>query len=102
MCLFCERDLHGVAPQELTLDHVVTRSNNGSNDPSNLFLACKSCNCRRRDRLLHDFCSEFENPGEVLHRIRMHCRRRLDRYRRSAKAILKSRSSEIVDTDNDL
>lgn len=34
------------------LDHVVPRSQGGSDEDSNLVLACASCNCRRQDMSL--------------------------------------------------
>lgn len=48
-CVWCERDLHGAAPMDLTLDHLICDSKNGSNEPSNLVLACRTCNCTRQD-----------------------------------------------------
>lgn len=39
--------LHDAAPADITLDHVVPRSRGGSNEASNLFTACRSCNSAR-------------------------------------------------------
>lgn len=38
-CAYC-----GVKPVHLTIDHVIPRSQNGTNDPENLLPACQKCN----------------------------------------------------------
>ena len=38
-CAYC-----GDRPSFLTIDHVIPRSQNGTNDPNNLLPACKNCN----------------------------------------------------------
>ena len=46
-CAYC-----GDRPSFLTIDHVIPRSQNGTNDPSNLLPACKSCNESKGSRTL--------------------------------------------------
>jgi 5-methylcytosine-specific restriction endonuclease McrA len=43
-CQLCKR---GLATAEITLDHITPKSEGGSNNISNLRLACYSCNYRR-------------------------------------------------------
>lgn len=83
MCLYCCRDLHGAAPTDITLDHVVPDVDGGSNDASNLITSCRSCNCSRQDKPL----SRFAGPETRAH-VRRNTRRDLSRYRTMARAIL--------------
>jgi hypothetical protein len=46
-CLYCGTFLHQAKPSEITLDHLQPRSKGGTDQPSNLITACKSCNCSR-------------------------------------------------------
>ena len=57
-CVYCGRDLHHAAPEEVNLDHVKPRSKGGSNEASNLVTACKSCNCSRGDKALAKWADE--------------------------------------------
>lgn len=43
-CFYCGKDLHGASPQEITLDHLLSREDGGTNDPENLVTACRHCN----------------------------------------------------------
>lgn len=47
-CAYC-----GVKPVHLTIDHVIPRSQEGTNDPSNLLPACRSCNESKGSRSLN-------------------------------------------------
>ena len=51
ICLYCG-DEH--LDRELTRDHVVPRSRGGSDDWENVVAACRRCNHRKGDRLLHE------------------------------------------------
>jgi 5-methylcytosine-specific restriction endonuclease McrA len=46
-CLICEKDLREAVSATRTLDHVIPRKHNGSNEAWNLFTCCQSCNSRR-------------------------------------------------------
>lgn len=46
-CAYC-----GLKTDLLTIDHIVPRSQGGTNDPSNLLPACKSCNESKGSRSL--------------------------------------------------
>lgn len=80
-CGYCGRDLHGVRPGELTLDHLKPRCKGGSHDSANLITACATCNYGRQDAPW----TKFATPGAV---------ERINRLRRRtvnislAKAIL--------------
>ena len=48
-CVYCNRDLHGAKPRDVTLDHLVPRSQGGTNAPTNLVTACLACNVAKGD-----------------------------------------------------
>jgi len=50
-CVYCGRE--GV-----TIDHIVPRSKNGKDIPSNLVNSCKSCNSSKKDKDLADFLND--------------------------------------------
>jgi len=50
-CAYCRRPLKGGGE----VDHIEALSKGGTNWPSNLQLACKSCNCSKRTRDAADF-----------------------------------------------
>ena len=82
-CVYCCCDLHGAAPTDITLDHVVADVDGGSNAPSNLVTACRSCNCSRQDKPL----AKFAGP-ETRKDIRRLTSRSISRYRTLAKAMI--------------
>lgn len=47
LCYWCKKPLNG----HYDVDHVIPVSRGGSNDPSNLVLACKHCNSSKNDSL---------------------------------------------------
>jgi 5-methylcytosine-specific restriction endonuclease McrA len=54
-CLYCLKDLSDAAPTDITLDHIVPKSDGGSNAETNLVTACRACNCSRQDKPLARF-----------------------------------------------
>lgn len=82
-CLYCCKDLHGVDPTDITLDHVKCDSDGGSNDPSNLITSCRHCNCSRQDKPL----ARFAGP-ETRADIRRNTKRKIAQYRTMAKALI--------------
>ena len=82
-CVYCVADLHGADPRDITLDHVVAKVDGGSNDSKNLVTACKHCNSSRADQPV----SRFASP-EARKQIKRNTARKIDRYRKLAKAIL--------------
>ena len=93
-CLYCCQDLHGAEPTDITLDHLTAKVDGGSNEPSNLVTACRSCNCSRQDKPLARFAGK-----ETRKDIRRNTARKMGPYRKLAKAIL---SGEIDYSDVDL
>jgi 5-methylcytosine-specific restriction endonuclease McrA len=55
-CAYC-----GVKPIHLTIDHVIPRSQEGTNDLSNLLPACRNCNESKGSRSLANWYTE-KNP----------------------------------------
>jgi 5-methylcytosine-specific restriction endonuclease McrA len=49
-CAYC-----GDEPNFLTIDHIVPRSQGGTNDPDNLLPACKNCNESKGSRSLSNW-----------------------------------------------
>jgi 5-methylcytosine-specific restriction endonuclease McrA len=50
-CYYCGVELNG----KFDVDHVFPLSRGGSNDPSNLVIACDFCNSSKNNRLLHEW-----------------------------------------------
>lgn len=88
-CLACLRDLTDAAPADLTLDHITPESDGGSNEPSNLYLCCRHCNCSRHDKPL----SRFAGPEGAKH-IRRNAKRSIKKYRVLAKAIINGETED--------
>jgi 5-methylcytosine-specific restriction endonuclease McrA len=88
-CVYCGRDLHGVGPQDLTLDHVRPWSKGGENVPENLVTACRHCNCARGARSLASYADEHTRKA-----VRRQTARAIGKYRKLAKAIIAGKGSE--------
>lgn len=82
-CLYCLKDLHNADPRDITLDHVVSKSDGGDNSERNLVTVCRSCNCSRQDAPLKRFVG-----AETLRHIKRNVRRSLKSYKKLAKAIM--------------
>lgn len=82
-CVYCCEDLHGAAPTDITLDHVVAQADGGSNGPKNLVTACRSCNCSRQDKPLARFAGV-----ETRKDIKRLTARSIVKFRTLAKAII--------------
>lgn len=89
-CLFCGKDLAGEVAN-ITLDHIITKSAGGDNEPTNIFTACRSCNSSRQDLLLERFAT-----GDRIDRIQAQVNVDLAPYFKQAKAILDGKSFEKV------
>lgn len=84
----------------LTLDHIVARSNGGSNHESNLVTCCSKCNSSRGNRSITDFIAgvaAYINHGVTTSMIMNHvvasASRDLWPFRQIAREIINSRSS---------
>jgi hypothetical protein len=62
ICIWCLRSKreHGIT---LTLDHVVPYTHRGPNSADNLVVACKVCNCKRKDRSIATFAQSLVGIG---------------------------------------
>jgi 5-methylcytosine-specific restriction endonuclease McrA len=54
-CVYCKADII----KKYTVDHIMPISKGGSNWPSNLQMLCKSCNCKKKDKLPEEFSAEI-------------------------------------------
>ncbi len=88
-CLYCGRNLKTAAPADITLDHLLPRHFGGTNDPTNLVTACRSCNCSRQDRPWVDFA-----PGGARERIEQ--RRQEPLNLTLAKALISGEQARLV------
>jgi 5-methylcytosine-specific restriction endonuclease McrA len=88
-CVYCCGDLHGADPMDITLDHIKCQVDGGSNDASNLVTACRSCNCSRQDKSVAKFCGI-----ETRKDIRRLTARKIDSYRKMAKAIIEGTTED--------
>jgi len=88
-CVYCCADLHGADPMDITLDHLKCQVDGGSNLPSNLVTACRSCNCSRQDKPVAKFCGP-----ETRKDIRRLTARKIDSYRKLAKAIIEGTTKD--------
>lgn len=61
-CIYCQKSLKRCRPKYRTLDHVVPTLLGGSNHESNLVTCCKSCNDRKQNRGIAEFC-QFNLPA---------------------------------------
>jgi 5-methylcytosine-specific restriction endonuclease McrA len=61
-CVYCGGTQESTGAH-LHLDHVVPKSHGGVDHASNLVLACRSCNSRRKDMLLADWCALIGVPA---------------------------------------
>ncbi len=86
-CQYCAADLHHVAPEIITLDHIVPRSKGGTNSTTNLMTACKTCNSTRGNRCYKAFAKRFDAKG--VRRINGQRRRRINLA--LAKSIIEGR-----------
>lgn len=82
-CLLCLQDLHGASPSDITLDHVHVHADGGSNEPTNLYVCCRTCNCSRQDKPL----ARVAGPETRAH-IRRNTARKIGPYRAMSKAII--------------
>lgn len=82
-CLACGKDLHGAHPRAITLDHIRPRSKGGSNDRTNLFTCCRTCNSKRQSKTVRQAFGD-----EVYRRVEKHRRRKLNRYLDLARELI--------------
>lgn len=66
-CVYCGKLLKNAKPCDVTLDHIIPRSQTEKNDNTNgnLITACKSCNSARQDKSVEEYA-----PGGALERIK--------------------------------
>jgi 5-methylcytosine-specific restriction endonuclease McrA len=82
-CIYCLADLRDADPFDISLDHITPASDGGTNLPSNMVTACRSCNCSRGDKPLARFCGP-----ETRKHIARNTRRAIGKYRVMAKALI--------------
>jgi hypothetical protein len=97
-CAYCGATLEDGA--QLTLDHITTREDGGSNKPANLITACHRCNSNRGNRDFTEFVqavAAYLNHGITGDMIIFHVTHCLTRdlkpFRQMAKKIISQRPS---------
>lgn len=60
ICIYCQIQ-H--SPYHLTIDHIIPMSRGGSNDISNISLACRTCNFSKNDKLLSEWIDRWYEHG---------------------------------------
>lgn len=102
-CIYCGKDMRAENPVNVTLDHLISRSENNGEEliirrgishlidsPYNLVTACRPCNSSRQDKPWRDFA-----PGGAIIRIERNRRRKLIRYLRMAKALIAGQAKNL-------
>lgn len=57
-CAYCLVDFNTLPARLQTVDHILPRSNGGTNALTNMIAACHPCNSRRGDTPIHKFVGE--------------------------------------------
>lgn len=90
VCAYCLRDLTGVKPDQITLDHV-RGSGNGhrgaDHSNRNLVVCCNKCNAAKQDKPFETWATP-----EQKHRVRNQLRRKVNTE--LARSIMSERQSE--------
>lgn len=87
-CGLCGKNLEGLPRRQITLDHIIPKSRQGGNDPTNIYTCCIECNASRQDKPL---------PADKEQHIKKITSRPLEPYLWKARKMLedeKSRESE--------
>jgi 5-methylcytosine-specific restriction endonuclease McrA len=95
-CCYCgcavQIGAHVSEPGAATLDHLRPRERGGDNSHTNLVTSCVGCNSSKQDSTMADWLKALASRGidaaEVRKEISRRKARKLDNYRKSAKAIL--------------
>jgi 5-methylcytosine-specific restriction endonuclease McrA len=90
-CVYCCADMHGAAPADITLDHLICRADGGTNHHANLITACRSCNCSRQDKPVARFCGPATRAD-----IRRLTRRDLKPYLKLAAALISGETGDAA------
>jgi 5-methylcytosine-specific restriction endonuclease McrA len=69
ICWYCGADISGTAALKLRLDHIVPRSKGGTNEGSNLALACEVCDGAKANMSLHQFLEWLHSPKKSVYRV---------------------------------
>lgn len=88
-CAYCQKDLHHVGPESITLDHITPRSKGGKNSSDNLVTCCHLCNSARGNRKHTMFARKFD--GNACKRIANQRRRKINIS--LAKSIIEGRGA---------
>jgi 5-methylcytosine-specific restriction endonuclease McrA len=88
-CAYCDRDLSGASPREITLDHLRPRSKGEDNRPTNLVTACVWCNSRRQDKPLAAFVPDPTRRRGIYRQAKRKLNRELARELRARTRVQK-------------
>lgn len=87
-CGYCGRDLRDATSREVTLDHLIPRSEGGTNQTHNLTTACLRCNSQRGAQTWTEYA-----PAGSIDRIRERTRQPLNMD--LAKAIIAGQTNRV-------
>lgn len=92
-CAYCRVTIHQLLEDYgdnfLTVDHLVTGSLGGGNEPANLVTCCYDCNCSKGVSTLKDWCRDMGWVyTTVLNYTWRRRKRDLEPYREAAKVLL--------------
>ncbi len=62
-CPYCRKD---ITAEDATLDHVIPRHDNGSDDLCNFIVACRDCNSKRGHQSCEEYLRSLEWPDEEI------------------------------------
>ncbi len=88
-CAYCRTNLRGHLRNDVTLDHLVCRSEGGSNHFTNLVTACRKCN---QGRMSSSFRS-YASPGAV-DRIQHQRRLSMESFVKMAESLIVKQKGE--------
>ena len=61
-CFYCNKVIQG---DDITIDHIVPKFNDGKHSPDNIVVACDHCNCSKHTRPAVVYYEELKQNGQI-------------------------------------